>query len=190
MAKEKDKQIILEEKDIKQLNETFEGKSFSEVMNSDDEGGTLEKSVFMLTNKLFSKENLYMIARLDENLAFYMIKHVILKRVFYDYYMHCTLKFKTIEVKEDEKIIKYLDGKRIEVIVNNRVKPYYQVNAIVVYPEITLLEGAYDNFINDIMELTISFKGLGREEIRDLIRGLHGEIEKKEGGLMNRLFNK
>lgn len=144
-------------------------KDASGIVEGGDEGGTLEKSVFMLTNKLFDKAHLRMIARLNDTLAYYMIKHEALKLTFYDYYMKCRINYRL--QAQDEP-------------------PYYRTCHQDVRPSPRGLSSSYREFIDIIYEITISFQGKGREEIRDLIRGLHGEIEKKEGGFWNKLMGR
>ena len=123
-----------------------------------------------MVDTLFSDEKLFMIARLDKNLAYYMVKHIIIKNFFYTYYTDCSVG---IEIKKTSEY------------------PFYYVEYTQKIPKQQDLKGSYDEFMKRILQITISFEGKGREEIISIIKALREDIADEEiskGGLLKKLY--
>lgn len=131
---------------------------------------TKEKVLNDMTSYLFNDDKIYMIARLDKELAFYIVKHVIIKEFFLMYWNQCNIK--------------------IEIIKNNDY-PYYEIIKNITYPTKEELVKSYDNYIYRLLQITISFQGKGRDEIISIIKSVYQQIEFEETekrGLLKRFM--
>jgi hypothetical protein len=108
---------------------------------------------------LFDNKNLYKIARLDFNLAFYIVKHVIIREFYFMYYTNCKYEIK---------------------IIQSKTFPFYKIKNKTTIPDSTILRGSYDKLIQRLLEITISFKGEGRKEMIQIIKALREEVEEEK----------
>jgi len=118
-----------------------------------------DKILTDMSHMLFDEEKLLMIARLDKNLAFYIVKHYIILIYFYRYYNVSKVIIKTEESDE---------------------YPFYKIKPEYNYPEHNVLIESYEEFIKKLLQITISFDGGGREDIKQIIEALFREKEKEE----------
>lgn len=123
-----------------------------------------EKTFGDSINKLFDKEsgNLKMIARLNPELTYYIVKHLLVLNWYAEYWNKLSVDF---------KIIPTLDypGWKVDVKYNGDSALLAKYNT------------AYKDFIDDLLMLTISQNGLGRTELLGAIGA--AEEKMREGQL-------
>ena len=124
-----------------------------------------EQAYTKLVEYLHDKSKLLMTSRLTEDFTYYMLKHLIVRRHYYNYYKHIKIKYTFTETDKP---------------------PLYKVN-VDVNKEHTLREfkASYDKLIEEMLQLTISFKGLGREELIRVIESVDRRLHEEEMRQLN-----
>jgi hypothetical protein len=141
-----------------QINKGISAKDILSLMQESTD--VKEKILKEVVDKLFSKEHLLMISRLDNNLAYYLIKLLIIEGFYNNFYYN----------------LKY------EVTISPSDKPpFYKTE--VTYKDVNvdlIIKNSYHEFIDKLQMITISFKGQGREELIKLYDALNERIRKEE----------
>jgi len=119
-----------------------------------------DKILAQMVEKLFDEQKLLMIARLDTNLAYYIVKHLIIDNFYMDYYSKIKIiyEMKKIDIEPYYEIVPNYDDKDISVHIVD----------------------SYKRLINEILQITISFQGKGREEILQTIKTIEAKILQDE----------
>jgi hypothetical protein len=119
-----------------------------------------DKILTEMSAKLFDKDSILMISRLNQDMSYYITKHLIVRNFFSEY-------FQNLSYKQWLKPIK--------------TKPYYEVKTEYSYGRLNskLIE-AYDKFILEICSLSISFNGESRKEIMSVLKTAEAKIMESE----------
>jgi hypothetical protein len=174
MTKQKPK-FIKKPDAIIELNKSVDkaqitGLTVADLINASKDKGNKDKLVGDLADKMFNKEFLHMIARLDNNLAYYILKHIIINI----YFIKTWANVKAINTIVPTKNGYYVDSK----LTNGDLFK-------------SLIE-SYKELIDSIEMITISLGGQGRQEIIAIIKAmmvrLNEEENIKKAGGLNRLF--
>lgn len=134
------------------------GMSIEDFMNGLGKTDDIKEKILKeVVDRLFSHDDLLMIARLDNNLAYYIAKHLIIKIFYFEYYNQIKVKFKII------KTVKF---------------PFYKrVDDGIFFPNMdNIIRESYPKFINELLMLTISFQGQGRNELIKLYDSINERI--------------
>jgi len=119
-------------------------------------GDAREKVLSGMVNKLFDDESLLKIARLDNELTNYIIKHLIIDNFFLEYWTKISI---------EKKIIK------------SNIYPYYSFEYTEKFERLPKhIEKSYRRLINELLEVTISYQGQGRKEIMEIIKSMEARL--------------
>lgn len=111
-----------------------------------------EKALGDMVKKLFDESTLLMISRLNDDLMYYVIKHLIIDNFFVAYW-------KDIRVEK--------------IIVKDDKYPGYRYKTVNHTPMIDeKMRNSYRNFIEELLQCTISYKGQSRTEVMEAIKAL------------------
>jgi hypothetical protein len=123
-----------------------------------------------MSAKLFDKDSILMISRLNQEMSYYLTKHLIVRNFFTEYYQN----------------FKYEQW-----LIPKKTKPYYEVKTEYQYGKLNeKLTEAYNKFILELCSLTISFNGESRKEMMSVIKSTEAKIMEQEmtqGGLKGQL---
>jgi hypothetical protein len=130
-----------------------------------------EKAFSEMAQKLFSREDLLMIARLDDNLAFYILRLQVIYHMYQEYWNRISVDY---ELKETPQ------GWTCEVQEHAEKLPKH-------------MAAAYKSVVEDILQITISFKGQGRKEILETMMSAEAKLVQEEmrknRGIMGKFIN-
>lgn len=162
-----EKQLVPVESEVIAKSANVLDKMFSSSMENGWEAAAVE-----LAKKIFDKDSLLMIARLDDELALFVLRHLIVLNYYAEYW------------QQVETITTF---KRIDVY------PYYEVSNDVVRAPVEALSGSYRRWINELLQVTISFKGEGRREVLEVMKSaeakmLESQLKKQKSGILGGLF--
>jgi hypothetical protein len=139
------------------------GASFSDILKAATENKDAREKVFSeIVTKLFKydKETLLMTSRLSQEMAYYIVKHIIVESFYHSYW---------IKIKVIKKAI------------HKSTYPFYEITNQPIYPEIQAYKiNAYRDLILSILAITISYDGKGREEALSVIKSAEAKIIEQE----------
>jgi hypothetical protein len=119
-----------------------------------------EKILKEVVDKLFDKDNLLMISRLDTDLAYYIIKHLIIDGFYQQYFFSISYTV---------------------IIEPSNIQPFYKTRVEYVRPDVNkIIKPTYRKFINELLQVTISFKGQGRNELIKLYDAINERIRRED----------
>jgi hypothetical protein len=162
--------VEIKDVETKLDNAKTKGLKLDEFLNSLGKTDDIKEKILKeVVDKLFSKDDLLMIARLDDNLAYYIAKHLIIKIFYFEYYTQIKVKY---------KIVKY------------EKFPFYKREDIgIFFPDMDkVIIESYPKFINQLLMLTISFQGQGRNELIKLYDAINERIRSDD--LKSQFLNK
>lgn len=143
---------------------------FSAISNVQD---AREKVLSSMVDKLFKKDALLMISRLDNDLSNYIVKHLIINNFFMLYWNKIKIDITLTPIEEPPYY-----------------KKEYTINTIELPEHIKI---SYQRLIDELLQITISNQGQGRKEIMEIIKSLEARmIEDKineNKGIVKRLFD-
>jgi len=119
-----------------------------------------EKAFSEMVGKLFDKKSLLMISRLNADVSMFIVKHLIARRYFMYYWQ---------------------EHKAHGVWTMTDTPPYYKVK----WKHDRgfsqqMMKDSYNEFLDELMQVTISFQGKGREEILATIKSAESKILEQE----------
>lgn len=147
------------------------GMSFSELLKViQDSKDTRDKVLGDMVNKMFDEKSLLMISVLDRELMYFVLRHLIVLNFYAEYWNNLT-----VEILIEPDLIHY---------------PYYK-RTIIYHGDVSEKErNAYKRLIDEVLKIQISYKGQGRNDIKDIIKGLQQQFvnqdmmeQKKQGWL-------
>jgi hypothetical protein len=154
------------------LNKTVSNTTLDDILkNSRNTKNAYEEGFNKISDKLFDRESLYMISRLDTNMTYYIVKQIIVESVFFQFWVKKFVEFTFIKTN------KY---------------PFYKIEANEIdntEMEIYILN-VFINMIKDILSLTISFEGKGRTEGLAIIEAAKNKIMELEAAQAAGTLNK
>jgi len=167
------KEPIIKHKDIVQKTPPIgltKDDLFSAIANVQD---AREKVLSSMVDKLFKKDALLMISRLDNDLSNYIVKHLIINNFFMLYWSKVKVTITLKPIKEP---------------------PYYKKICVITDMELPEhIKLSYQRLIDELLQVTISNQGQGRKEIMEIIKSLEARmIEDKineNKGIVKRLFD-
>ena len=120
-----------------------------------------ELAYSQIVQYLFDYTKLLFISRLNDDLSASIIKNKVVIYFYHDYYSECQVTIKLIPCDEP---------------------PYYKKKIIYKIFATALkkkLLAKYPQLLNDVMAITVSHKGLGREEALNILRNTKEELDQK-----------
>lgn len=139
-----------------------------------------EKILQEAVRKLFSKEDLHMISRFDDSLAYYVLRHLIVCGFYEDVFMKTQFFILLGPKKSLPGPLILEDGRCLNGKFTDRRNPCYERHIYWVLPRQEELIGSHRRFISELEQLTISFKGQGRSELVALVNSLNERIRQDE----------
>jgi len=185
--KEKNNKLLSPEDMKKELDTGIaQGINVIDKLTQLNEGTDIKEKVLKeVVDKLFSKEHLLMISRLDNTLAYHVIKFLIIDIFYADYYYSCKMTYHLVKCFHIEKIKDTTNKTYDKVVWDN---PPYEMVVTYTYPSIdNIIKRSYRRFINELLQVTISFNGKGRDELIKLYDSVNRELRNED---MNRGFLK
>lgn len=152
MPKKQSKTVEDLEKDLKKaekelgIEDKTDEISMSDILNNAKKTkNAFEEGFSYISKKLFNRDDLYMISRLNTEMTYYIVKQIIVESVFFQYWIKRKVEFTFSETKE---------------------YPFYKIN-VNEQEDKTMNEyvaKVFKDMIFDILALTISHEGKGRTE--------------------------
>ena len=135
--------------------------TFSDIMQAVQASkDSREKMMSDMVTLINEDKHLLKMSRLNQDLTYYVIKHLIIARFFLEYWSKISVTKKMIRTKE---------------------YPFYAIETT--YTDNTTNKDfrvSYRKFIEEILSLTISYEGQGRKEIMQIIRSAEDKLREDE----------
>jgi len=153
--------MVIKNKDTKQETDDNKAITIADLFSAIKETKDAREVAFSnMVEKLFNKDALLMISRLDKQLRYYIVKHLIIDNFYNQFYQQ-------IEVK-----VKFVKDKKF---------PFYkrQITEIIGNKKDIMIKG-YRKLIDELLQITISDEGKGRTEILSIIAAAEQKIRELE----------
>ena len=131
----------------------------NEVLNKlNNQVNAKEKIYKELVGHLFAEKNLLMLGRIQTNQLPDIVRMIIITDFYAKYYEKCEVEYTTSQIKE---------------------YPYYKVVLTKNYTPSSkkVMSATMSNLLKQILKLTVSEKGKGREEAVKIIEGASAQID-------------
>ena len=135
---------------------------FSKLEN---QRNVMEEAYKKLVETLFSDEKLLMIARLRNDMDEHIIRNIIVDDFYFKYYSMIDFKIKLKKV-DDSPFIE-------SCIINEKLINKKELNK------------KYRNLIDDLLKISISYKGEGRKEILEILKKGAEDIQREKERMIN-----
>lgn len=109
-----------------------------------------------MVNKLFDKESLLSISILDTDMMYHVLRHLLVLNYYVERWNKLTVD--------------------VVLIPNPTVYPYYIIETKYNGDMSKKEAESYNRFIRELLEIRISLKGQGREDVKDIVRGAEQRI--------------
>jgi hypothetical protein len=133
----------------------------SDILQNSGESSDARQKVFSeIVQKLFDPESLLMISRVSQELAYYIVKHLIVEGIYYQYWLRIKIIRKAVPCD---------------------VYPFYRMETVTLNPGLDHFKmAAYKKLIDQILMITISYDGKGREEALSVIKSAEAKLMEQE----------